>query len=171
MIWVDIPGWGARYEVSEYGNIRSKDMVVGARGRSTAVRKGRVLTNIVKSNGYACVTLTNGTDRPQIGVHIIVARAFIGGHPLGLYVLHNDGNKLNNHHSNLRYGTQAENISDTKKHGRQLFGESHPMAKLTEKDVITIRSSDKAYAFLAKLYGVCNTHIAAVKARRIWKHI
>jgi lambda repressor-like predicted transcriptional regulator len=171
MIWVDIPSWETRYEVSEYGDVRSKDMVVNARNRATAVRKGRVLANVIKTNGYACVTLTNGINRPQIGIHRIVARAFIGECPLGLYVLHNDGNKLNNHYSNLRYGTQAENVSDTKKHGHKLFGSSHPRAILSEQDVVAIRLSDKPYAFLANLYGVCAAHIGAVKTKRAWKHI
>jgi hypothetical protein len=171
MIWVDIPNWEARYQISEYGDVRSKDMVVGAKNGKTAVRKGRDLVKVIKSNGYACVTLTNGVNRPQIGIHKIVARAFIGECPLGLYVLHNDGNKLNNHYSNLRYGTQAENVSDTKKHGNQLHGASHPMAKLSELDILAIRSSNKSNSFLADVYGVCVAHISAIKSNRTWKHL
>jgi hypothetical protein len=171
MIWVDIPNWETRYEISEYGDVRSKNMVVGARNGKTAIRKGRMLAKVIKSNGYACVTLTDGVNRPQIGIHRLVARAFIGECPLGLYVLHNDGDKLNNHFSNLRYGTQAENISDTKKHGHNLFGATHPMSVLTEKDVLTIRASNKAHIELAAIYGVTASHIGAVKAKRIWKHL
>jgi len=54
---------------------------------------------VQKSNGYLRVTLTDGTNRPQISVHRLVARAFLGECPLGLHVLHADGNKTNNHFS------------------------------------------------------------------------
>ena len=119
MIWIDIPGWGERYQISEFGRVRSKDMTVGARGGAAAVRKGRELAPVRKNNGYLCVTLTDGTNRPQINVHRLAARAFIGECPLGLHVLHYDGDKTNNHYSNLRYGTPADNIADTLRHGRR----------------------------------------------------
>ena len=32
MKWVDIPKWELRYEISEYGDVRSKDMQVNAKG-------------------------------------------------------------------------------------------------------------------------------------------
>lgn len=170
MRWVEIPGW-PRYEVSEHGHIRSKDMVVGAKGDKTAVRKGRVLAPARKSNGYLAVTLTNGVARPQIGVHRIVARAFIGECPVGLHVLHADGDKSNNHYSNLRYGTPAENVADTRSHGRQRFGENHPMAKLDADAVAHIRMSNRECAALAKMYGVSKAHVSAVRRGRVWKHV
>ena len=117
MKWQTIPGWD-RYEAREDGAVRSLDMAVGARGGKTAVRKGRLLSPARKTNGYWAVTLTNGRSRPQIGVHVIVARTFIGEQPIGLQVLHSDGNKDNNHYSNLRYGTQADNIRDAIERGR-----------------------------------------------------
>ena len=118
MKWRNIPEWD-RYEVSEFGDIRSKDMEVNAKGGKTALRKGRNLALVTKNNGYICVTLTNGTSRPQIGVHRLVARAFLGECPIGLYVLHWDGDKRNNHYSNLRYGTPAENVNDERRMGKE----------------------------------------------------
>ena len=74
MIWLDIPGWD-RYEISENGVVRSKDMIVGAKGDKTASRKGRELTAVKKANGYFCVTLTDGIRRVQVSIHRLVARA------------------------------------------------------------------------------------------------
>jgi hypothetical protein len=171
MKWIDIPGWEARYQISERGDVRSKDMVVGARGGAVAVRKGRVLTPVRKINGYLCVTLTDGKNRPQISVHRLVARAFLGECPIGLHVLHCDGDKANNHYTNLRYGTPAENVNDTLRHGRRRAGVTHPMAKLDDEAVLHIRGSNRNGAALAAMYGVSREHVSAIRSRRVWKHI
>ena len=171
MKWIDIPGWESRYQVSEHGFVRSKDMVVNAKGGATAIRKGRMLNLIKKSNGYYCVTLTNGNDRPQIGVHRLVARAFLGECPIGLHVLHGDGDKSNNHYSNLRYGTPAENHEDTLLHGHRRMGNTHPLAKLKENDVRFIRESDLLGSELATKFGVSRAHISSIRRNRTWKHV
>ena len=170
MKWVDIPGWGTRYSISEHGHVRSKDMVVGAKGGATAIRKGRLLVQVLKNSGYFAVTLTNGVDRPQIAIHRLVARAFIGECPIGLHVLHSDGDKLHNHYSNLRYGTPAENVADTAKHGRQRAGAAHPMAKLDEAAVRHIRASKQRGVDLAALYHVTSSHISAIRSNKVWPH-
>lgn len=171
MRWLDIPGWETRYEISENGDVRSKDMVVGAKGGKTAIRKGRVLAPVRKSNGYLAVTLTDGVNRPQIGVHRLVARAFLGECPIGLHVLHGDGNKTNNHYSNLRYGTPAENVEDTRLHGRRKYGAQIANAKLDDDAVRHIRSSNRNGAALAAMYGVTAAHISAVRRGRAWQHV
>lgn len=169
--WKDIPGWGMRYQINEHGSVRSKDMVVGAKGGKTAVRKGRILASVQKTNGYLAVTLTDGTNRPQIGVHRLVARTFIGECPIGLHVLHGDGNKTNNHFKNLRYGTPAENVADTDRHGRQRRGSQSANAKLDDDAVKHIRESNRNGAALALMYGVTPAHISSVRSRRTWKHV
>ena len=171
MRWVDIPRWELRYKISENGDVQSKDMQVNAKGGATAIRQGRILSPVRKNNGYLCVTLTDGINRPQIAIHRLVARAFIGECPIGLHVLHGDGNKSNNHFTNLRYGTPADNHEDTKRHGRRLFGEKSPVAKLDTEAVIHIRTSSRNGVELAKMYNVSAAHISAVRRRRIWKHI
>jgi hypothetical protein len=171
MKWAPIPGWETRYVISEYGDVRSLDMTVGAKGGKTATRKGRRLIQVCKTNGYLAITLTNGVSRPQVSIHRLVARAFIGECPIGLHVLHIDGDKTNNHFSNLRYGTPAENVLDTARHGKQRKGAQHPMAKLDVDAVIHIRSSCRDIASLALMYGVTREHVWGVRARRCWKHI
>lgn len=51
-------------------------------------------------------------------VHRIVALTFIGVPPFAKSeVCHNDGNRRNNHYSNLRWGTRKENVADSIRHG------------------------------------------------------
>jgi hypothetical protein len=170
MNWIPIPGWESRYEINERGDIRSKDMIVSARSGCKATRKGRQLALVRKNNGYLSVTLTDGQNRPQIGVHRLVARAFLGECPIGLHVLHTDGDKTNNHFSNLRYGTPAENVADTAKHGRQRRGEIHPLAKIDEDAVRMIRLSSKSCKELASLFSLSAAHISSIRRGRVWRH-
>jgi hypothetical protein len=171
MRWVDIPGWEARYQISENGDVQSKDMRVNAKDGGFATRKGRILAPVRKNNGYLCVTLTDGVNRPQIAIHRLVARAFIGECPIGLHVLHGDGNKENNHYSNLRYGTPAENHEDTKRHGRRRIGETNHNAKVDAEAVLHIRNSSRSGSELAKMYGLTSAHVSAIRRRRVWAHI
>ena len=104
-------------------------------------------------------------------MHRLVARAFIGECPIGLHVLHGDGDKTNNHYTNLRYGTPADNHMDTLAHGHRRMGDTHPLSKLKENDVRFIRESELLGSELALKFGVSSAHISAVRRNRAWKHI
>lgn len=70
---------------------------------------GRYKAVFHNSCNYVYVSLTRGFDGP-IGVHRLVAAKFIGPCPEGMEINHKDGNKENNHWTNLEYVTHAENI-------------------------------------------------------------
>ena len=163
MKWLDIPGWD-RYQVSEFGDVRSKDMIVGAKGGKTAVRIGRRLALVKKNNNYVVVTLTDGKLRPQIGVHRLVARAFLGECPIGLSVLHWDGNKANNHYTNLRYGSAADNLNDERRLNRE-------GRLLSKDDVLEIRLRKNTAPALAVKFGVSRHTIHGIWYRTTWKHL
>jgi len=171
MIWRQIPDWD-RYEVSDGGGVRSRDMLVGAKGASKAVRKGRVLTQAKTSRGYLVVTLTRGCTHQQFSVHRLVALVFHGPPPHDkTHVLHSDGDPTNNSASNLRWGSPADNHVDTERHGRRRKGEGHPQAKLSEADVRDIKWSSTKTNVLAARYGVTREHVWAVRRGRVWAHI
>lgn len=171
MIWREVPGWD-RYEISDTGVVRSRDMVVGAKGGARAIRKGRILTPAKSSNDYWVVTVTNGLKRCQIAVHRLVALAHHGAPPYeGACVLHGDGDKNNNTAANLRWGTAADNHADTERHGHRLKGERHPHAKLTEAAVRNIRNSAIDASRIAAQYGVTREHVWAVRRGRVWSHV
>lgn len=51
-------------------------------------------------------------------VHVLVLEAFDRPRPKGAVCRHLDGNPINNHLSNLAWGTHKENTEDRKRHGR-----------------------------------------------------
>lgn len=63
--------------------------------------------------GYKHVSFCTGPKIHPHKIHRLVALHFVQGYQEGLTVNHKDMNKLNNHHSNLEWVTNAENV----KHG------------------------------------------------------
>ena len=68
--------------------------------------KGRELSQFLSPYGYLRVKMNN----KNVQIHSIIAELFLGKRPENLVVNHIDGNKLNNHPSNLEYVTIAKNI-------------------------------------------------------------
>lgn len=68
--------------------------------------KGRELSKFLNPHGYLRVKMNN----KNVQIHSIIAELFLGKRPENLVVNHIDGNKLNNHPSNLEYVTIAQNI-------------------------------------------------------------
>ena len=118
--WRAIPGYEGFFEASDTGSVRSIDrVVVGKSGRLAGVatvRRGMVLSQSLRL-GYPCVAINKEGVKRRLQVHRLVLLAFVGPCPDGMVCCHNDGNKQNNHVSNLRWDTQASNIQDTVRHG------------------------------------------------------
>jgi hypothetical protein len=108
-------------------------------------------------------------------VHQVVCEAFHGAKPTAEHeVRHIDGDQLNNHATNLCWGTKAENAADRARHGTLLRGERHPISKLTEQQVREIRTryaAGESQVKLGPVYGVDRTTIRSVVNRKNWKHI
>jgi hypothetical protein len=70
-------------------------------------------------------------------------------------------------------GTHLDNMNDMCQKGRQhiFHGESHPMAKLNNEQVLAIRSDNRSQRQIAHDYGVDQALVQLIKARKIWKHI
>lgn len=136
--WRPIPGWEGLYEVSSFGRVRSVARTVQATNR-TMHYKPKVLKQNIDSGGYAQVTLCDHAKRRTVGVHVLVATAFLGDRPQGADICHNDGRATHNHPHNLRWGSRSENCKDKKKHGTHNF-----MTGFTPRDRSTLRDKAKA---------------------------
>ena len=110
-VWKDVVDWEGCYQVSSFGNVRSKDKVrVKERQGKTvhAFYKGRVMKIKLKQDGYLGVHLRDDQRNSHPTTHRLLALSFIkniGNKPT---VNHKDGNKQNNNISNLEWATHSE---------------------------------------------------------------
>lgn len=86
----------------------------------------RLLTQTLNYHGYPSVRVTVDGKRRRLAVHTLVALAFVGPRPsLQHEVRHLDGDRTNNRHWNLFWGTRLENAADRERHGRTSRGAKH----------------------------------------------
>lgn len=53
-------------------------------------------------------------------------------------------------------------------HGTDKRGTKHPTAKLTEVDVLSIRSDDRFQYVIAEQYGISQSLVSKIKLRKTW---
>lgn len=173
-LWKAIPGYEGVYEASSFGRIRSLDRVVKQNSNGVMCSHpypGRLLTPTPDDTGRLRIKLRMNGSAKDARVSSLIALAFIGPRPKGLLVLHGNGDDSDNHIGNLRYGTQKENMADSLRHGTIMRGERHVFAKLTEAQVLEIRSSTEKLKPLAERYGVCLMTISDIRNRKRWGHL
>lgn len=108
-IWKDIKGFEGLYQVSNFGRVKSirhlKTSYCGA------MRKNHILATQDKGDfRYKLVTLRVKGKSRSVGVHRLVAEAFLPN-PQNLPVInHRDENPSNNHVDNLEWCTQRKNV-------------------------------------------------------------
>lgn len=112
--WRAIPGQERAYEVSDFGGARSLPRVITRSNDVTQTVPGRTLRPVTGKNGYQSIVLP-GRDRRLL--HRLVLLTFVGPCPEGMEGCHNDGDKLNNRLSNLRWDTRSSNAKDRTAHG------------------------------------------------------
>lgn len=112
--WKDAVGYEGRYQVSNYGRVKSLERWV-EQGRKTStvysrMIKARILRCIYGPYGYLIVCLKK-TNKEQVSekIHILVAKAFIPNTENKPQIDHIDTNKHNNVLYNLRWCTAKEN--------------------------------------------------------------
>ena len=88
------------YFIKEDGTLISR---VG-RGKYKTYKKDYIKkASINKKTGYVFYRMNFDSDAKNEYVHRLVAKAFVPGYFNGAEVHHIDGNKLNNHYSNLQW--------------------------------------------------------------------
>lgn len=107
-------------------------------------------------------------------VHTLVLLAFSGPRPEGQQCRHLNGDPGDNRPSNLCWGTCAENAADRIRHGTVPRGAKHCRAKLTDADVITLRSkmaSGISPKTVAAEYGLTVRTVFKIAAGKSWTHL
>lgn len=134
------------------------------------------------STGYwACSFWVGGRQRALL-VHRVLMIARNGLPPTPhMEVNHKNGIRDDNRDENLEWVTTSENalhaLRVLKRKIHHPTGEIHPMAKLSETDVLNIRAVLSAQhprgtkSRLARKYGVSDAMIRRVELRTAWNHI
>lgn len=104
-LWRPVVGHEGHYEVSSHGDVRSLTRAIDCDDGRRRTFRGKPLSPNF-SVGYPIVDLGK---RRSVKVHRLVAEAFVEGMFEGAHVNHIDGDKTNNHCTNLEWVTQAEN--------------------------------------------------------------
>lgn len=169
--WKAIPGYAGAYEVSDMGRVRS---YLG-RGvvRPRPGHPPRIMPQRLNSNGYMRVYLKD----QKCLVHRLVMCSFVGHSDLE--VNHKNADRTDNRLANLEYMTLRDNrrypydvLGKEQKGGTK--GEGAANAKLTESDVICIRSrykSGETVDVLHEEYNIARSTCIRVINGKAWKHV
>lgn len=134
---------------------------------------GRILRPNKIKNGYLIVHLSKDNVETAFYIHVLVAQQFIPN-PKNLPIVnHKNGDKSKCCASNLEWSTYSTNNQHAYDTGLKPRGEGQYKAKLTETDVIEIRTLGKYDTFenIAKKYEVSRATIRDVLTLRTWKHV
>lgn len=166
-IWKDAKGYEDYFQVSNLGRIFSK-------------RTNKIL-KLNSSSGYLSFT-TRFNGRKSISkclkVHRLVALTFIENPDNKPDVNHIDGNKLNNHVSNLEWVTESENMLHASQTGltpyEKITGEKNGSAKITWEIARKIRKmkSDNSKLSGKKISVILNISsdiVKSVLSNKTWK--
>lgn len=171
------------YEISEDGTIHKLIQLRDKHGHIRNEMIGKFKRVELKqsknrTNGYFRVSL-NGKAK---SVHSLVALAFIGERKEGFQINHIDGNKENNHYTNLEYVTASQNMKHATWMGLNKMplrrgimpGESNPGCKILEETAKKIKDLKNGIYFadeVAEMFKVKRRLVYAIWNNEIWKHI
>lgn len=150
--------------VSSHGNVKNK-------------QTGHILAHTMRK-GYHGVTLYDKERYKIARVHALMVRVFENNFDESLVAAHMDGNKDNNHLSNIKLVTQKENIMHKKIHGTMAIGEKNYNTRLTRDQVIEIKrliknkkSNKLSNKKIANMYGVYENAIYNIISGKSYSYI
>lgn len=122
-IWKNIPGYEGIYVVSNFGKVKSLQRTRKGSYGSIMIVYEKILNHKIDKDGYHIVTLSKEGKTKCIGVHRLVAQAFLKNFNNLPMVNHKDEDPSNNRVDNLEwcdvkynnnYGTKIERMLNTK---------------------------------------------------------
>lgn len=161
-----IPNYECKYAIDEYGNIYSYK-----KGNSELKK----LARHINRNGYPDIGLSLNGEIRTFRVHRLVADVYLGESKM--IVNHKDGNKLNNHYSNLERSTHSKNTKHAYDMGliNRPKGEDSTSTKFTNNDIIRMREIHRSKVMskqmIAEYFDTTMGCVKAIVMRKTWKHI
>lgn len=153
-----INGIETKYSITEFGDVYSNKF-----GKRILMKPGTIKGNYKIS----CMFLNK--ERYYVLVHRLVATHFIDNPDNKPQVNHIDGNKHNNHFSNLEWVTQSENITHAYSNGLMSKTFLNTKCTLSVADVVEIKRLLKTnikQREIARLFNVRETTISNIKLNK-----
>ena len=164
--WKSIPGFDD-YEVSDHGRIKS---YVGKTPIKRISNCGRIFPISVSSHGYAITHLNRDGKSYFKYVHRLVLEAFVGTLIDSNTCHHKDGNKLNNHLSNLQWTNQSVNIKAA--YDQKMRIPNGPK-KLKDGEIWLLKrllNANIRNRIIRKMFDLDSATVSHVKAGRRWRY-
>lgn len=142
--WRDVTEFPGRYEISSFGNMRSKSFLKTGKnvnGEFSFYTKPKPIKLFLNPEGYFQVSLMCNAQRYTRKVHRLVALAFLPNPENKPMVNHINSVRSDNRVGNLEWVTDQENVQHSYDVGENSnSGELHPRSILTEDIVRRAKS-------------------------------
>lgn len=125
----------------------------------------------VSNSGYGRLALEGGRGAAEVQAHRFSWELKNGPMPRELYACHKCDNRWCVNPDHIFPGTPLDNQQDMARKGRSQRGERHFFAKLTERDVINIRTRAAAgekQTILAAEYGLTKQTLNEIVLKKTW---
>lgn len=168
-VWRDILGYENKYQVSNYGNIKSLNFL--------HTKKPKIMKVNYFRTGYAYVELHKNGISKKHSIHRLVAIAFIDKDKERPFTNHKNGIKSDNNVENLEWCNRSENQLHAFRNGLQETprGSKNGTSYLTEKQIVEIRTLYRNGGItqqkLAVMFKTSQMNISNIILRKRWKHI
>jgi len=162
-MWKEIKDFEGLYLVSDDGRVKSLQTYRGT--------KPKIKEPYLGKRGYYVVDLSKRGYRKNVKVHRLVALAFIPNPDNKPQVNHIDGDKLNNHVSNLEWATCLENNRHARANGLMKDYDHSKAPKLTESLARQIKYADGFHREIAVRFGVGVSTVTHIKRGTRWAHV
>lgn len=151
--WRPIPikPWCDLYEVSNLGRVRHAPRLVA----------------VIERRGYDTVNLRYKAQRMTVGVHRLIAAAFIRAPEKGEVINHINADRSNNRVSNLEWTTMAGNNAHTAKLGRMARFPRHHLAVIDPEVAFEMRRTGHSYQQIGDRFGVTHSAVYGLLKRAI----
>ncbi len=167
-VWKEISFTDYKYEVSNYGRVRSY---------CQDESNGKIL-NPSQIGGFRVVSLKYKNKSKHYLVHKLVAQEFVPKDSNGqTVVIHLDWNKANNHYTNLQWYTKADSYKRMHKRlqeERKKKGKVVTYSKLKLEEVALIKSMlnrGVKQKLIAKMFCISEMQITRIKRGENWNEV
>jgi hypothetical protein len=132
-VYKEIKGFEDRYEISNFGNVKSKSVLIYHKNGYSHTYPELILKTEKTKKGYLRVMLAKNSKNIKLYVHRLVLETFVDNTDNKPQVNHKNGIKTDNRLENLEWATRKENMYHYYKNLREfgVFPPLSPLAKMT----------------------------------------